>query len=304
MKKANIIEKTFNFVAPLSKRTATNRIIIHHTGGADIDAYAEQIHQWHLDADYSGIGYHFVIRKNGDIERGRPVWAVGSHAFKANYDSIGIHLSGEFTYNAPTNFQIESCALLIANLCADYKITIDRKHIIGHRETIATECPGNVLFNLLDVIVNKALWYRYQNADVVDAPAEPPAIKKSTRAGMLSEHFAENEFKCRCCGNLKINPRLIELLEKLRWNIGGYPLLVNSGYRCPKHNEEVDGVANSQHCFGNAADIACPAQLSFGQFKWYAEQLPFDGIGFYPSANFIHLDVRDGGRGAKIFWEG
>ena len=303
MNRAEIKEKTFNFVSPLNKRNSTNRIIIHHTGGADIDAYAEQIHQWHLDADYAGIGYHFVIRKNGDIERGRPIWAVGSHAYGANYDSIGIHLSGDFTYNSPTSEQIESLALLIANLCAEYHISIDRKHIIGHRETIATDCPGNVLFNLLDIIVGKALWYRYQTPDIIDTPAEPP-VKTAKKFGMLSEHFSENEFRCKCCGGLKVNQKLIDLLERLRWNIGGYPLYINSGYRCPKHNEEVDGVANSQHCFGNAADVACPEQLSFGQFKWYVEQLPFDGIGFYPDADFIHVDVRDGGRGAKIYWEG
>ena len=305
MKKAPIIEKVFSFSNPLVKRNSTNRIIIHHTGGADIDAYAEQIHHWHLDAGYAGIGYHFIIRKNGNIERGRPIWAVGSHAYSANFDSIGIHLSGDFTYNSPTEAQIESLALLLANLCAEYHIPIDRAHILGHRETIATACPGNVLFNLLDVIVNKALWYRYGGADVTDTPAEPPT-KSVKKFGMLSGHFAEYEFACKCCGKGadKINPKLIELLEKLRWNIGGYPLYINSGYRCEKHNKEVGGVANSQHCLGNAADIACPRQLSFGQFKWYAEQLPFDGIGFYKDSDFIHLDVRDGGRGSKTVWEG
>lgn len=106
MQKAKIIEKTFKFVRPLEERRITNRIIIHHTGGADIDAYAEQIHQWHLDANYAGIGYHFVVRKNGNIERGRPQWAAGSHAYGANHDSIGIHLSGDFTYNLPTDKQI------------------------------------------------------------------------------------------------------------------------------------------------------------------------------------------------------
>lgn len=306
MQTATIIEKSFNFTNSLVERNATNRIIIHHTGGADIDAYAEQIHQWHLQAGYSGIGYHFVIRKNGDIERGRPVWAVGSHAYGNNFDSIGIHLSGDFTYNTPTKEQIESCALLIANLSESYNITLDRKHILGHRETIETACPGNMLFNLLDVIVGKANWYRYNNADVIDYPAEPPKVTLNPRAGMLSEHFAESEFACHCCGKGadKINPRLIQLLEQLRYNIGGYPIHINSGYRCPKHNSDVGGVQNSQHVQGNAADIACPSQLSFGQFKWYVDQLPFDGIGIYDADNFIYVDCRNGGIGSKIYREG
>lgn len=117
MTKAKISEKFFKFTNLLTARKSTKRIIMSHTGGADIDAYTEEIHSWHLDAGYSGIGYHFVIRKDGTIERGRSIWAVGSHAYGANSDSIGIHLSGCFTYNLPTEKQIESCAILIADLC-------------------------------------------------------------------------------------------------------------------------------------------------------------------------------------------
>lgn len=299
MLKPNIIEKSFNFTNCLSERKATNRIIIHHTGGADIDAYAEQIHKWHINAGYSGIGYHFVIRKNGDIERGRPILAVGSHAYGANSDSVGIHLSGDFTYNLPTDNQIESAALLIAYLCEFFNIPTDRKHILGHRETIETACPGNMLFNLLDVIVGKANWYRFNNADIVDYPAEPPDFHFKPRAGMLSEHFSEKEFACPCCGVVNVNPKLIELLERLRWNIGGYPLYIYSGCRCKIFNTNYGGKLDSQHLLGNAADIAYPKQLSFGEFKWYIEQLPFDAIGI--NLDFIHVDIRNGGVGSKLF---
>ena len=307
MQKPKITEKIFSFANWLTPRKSTNRIIIHHTGGADIDAYAEQIHQWHLDAGYSGIGYHFVVRKSGEIERGRPLHSVGSHAYGANSDSIGIHLSGDFTYNLPAENQVESAAMLIACLCEEFKIPTDRKHILGHREVDpeglrGTACPGNMLQDYLDVIVGKANWYRYGGTDIRDKTDNDENFKPP--AGMLSEHFSESEFTCPCCGKLKFNPRLIELLEQLRWNIGGYPLYVNSGYRCENHNKHVGGADNSQHLNGNAADISCPKQLSFGQFKWYVDQLPFDGIGIYEFENFIHVDVRNGGINSKIYWEG
>lgn len=298
MKKAKIIEKRFTFFNDLVPRLNTSRIVIHHTGGADIDAYAEQIHTWHLEKGYAGIGYHFVIRKNGDIERGRPLWTVGAHAYGANSDSIGIHLSGDFTYNAPSKEQIESAALLIANLCEQYSIPFDRRHILGHREVdpaglSGTSCPGNMLFNMLDVIVSKANWYRFNNADTVDTPAEPPKIIWKPRAGMLSEHFAESEFACECCGKCEMDPRLIELLEQLRYNIGGYPLYILEGYRCAQNAEGIDDL----HCTGKAATVACPRQLTFGQFKWYVENLPFDGIEYY--SNFADVDVCNGGIGSK-----
>lgn len=135
----------------------------------------------------------------------------------------------------------------------------------------------------------------------------------------LSEHFFADEFWCRgqdqgtcnCNHSLKIDPRLIELLEQLRAEIGGYPLIINSGYRCPDHNAAIGGARYSQHCMGTAADIACPDNLTMPEFLWYVEQLPFDGIGYYyrgsctgPSAGWIHGDIRDGSIGSHIYWEG
>lgn len=172
MIRANIVEKKFSFVSELVRRSVTNRIIIHHTGGEiDIDAGAEQIHQWHLAKKWAGIGYHFVIRKDGTIERGRPIQTVGSHAYKNNADSIGIHLSGQFNLVQPTERQIESAAILIANLCVDFDIPTDRKHIIGHDECYngsGKGCPGIYLQRQLDTISGKANWYRYTPADVID----------------------------------------------------------------------------------------------------------------------------------------
>lgn len=120
----------------------------------------------------------------------------------------------------------------------------------------------------------------------------------------LSDNFSFDEFACHHCGHCKIDMRLIELLEQLRKNIGGYPLHINSGYRCPTHNANVGGVSDSQHCLGTAADIAVPRQLTFNEFQWYVQQLPFDGVGIYRQSNFIHVDIRDGGINSGYYWEG
>lgn len=140
----------------LTERTITNMIVIHHTGERDIDASAEQIHNWHLNNGWSGIGYHFVIRKDGTIEVARPEWAVGSHAYGENYHTIGIHLSGDFESATPTVEQIESCAALVADLCRDYNITIDRDHIVGHCDLMSTDCPGKNLYSRLPDIIARA----------------------------------------------------------------------------------------------------------------------------------------------------
>lgn len=143
--------------------------------------------------------------------------------------------------------------------------------------------------------------YTFQNRERY----ELPEIVSVATGGKLSAHFDASEFTCHHCGAGadKISHRLIELLERLRANMGGIPLHVNSGYRCPVHNRNVGGVPDSQHVKGTAADIATPAGMSFADFKWYVESVPFDGIGFY-APDFIHVDVRNGGVGSHVIWEG
>lgn len=163
MEKAKIVETNLRFANELSERDTTDMIVIHHTGGSDIDASAKEIHGWHLNNGWAGIGYHFVIRKDGTIERGRPAWAVGAHAYEENSHTIGIHLSGDFDSAYPTTAQVEKASLLIANLCDEYDIPIDREHIVGHGELMATSCPGSHLQALLDdgTITGKANFYRF-----------------------------------------------------------------------------------------------------------------------------------------------
>ena len=48
-----------------------------------------------------------------------------------------------------------------------------------------------------------------------------------------------------------------EVLQPLR-DYEGKPIHVNSGYRCPELNEAVHGVGDSQHLYGEAADIHLP----------------------------------------------
>ena len=181
MIQAKIVEPSLKF-NNLARRNSTARIVIHHTGSeTDTDASAAQIHNYHKNGNgWAGIGYHFVIRKDGTIERGRPEWAIGSHAYKNNSDTIGIHLSGNFNLANPTDKQIESAAMLIANLTDKYNIPTDRHHIIGHDEcysgvgkTSGAGCPGKNLQSMLDTISGKANWYRYNSdADVVDNPTK------------------------------------------------------------------------------------------------------------------------------------
>jgi zinc D-Ala-D-Ala carboxypeptidase len=47
-------------------------------------------------------------------------------------------------------------------------------------------------------------------------------------------------------------------MERVRSVLGGYPIRINSGYRCQKLNSIIGGSPNSQHTKGEAADFICP----------------------------------------------
>jgi uncharacterized protein YcbK (DUF882 family) len=74
--------------------------------------------------------------------------------------------------------------------------------------------------------------------------------------GDVTVNFDRSEFKCPCCGENKIDTQLILKLQQVR-DESGVEMLVDSGYRCVKHNVEVGGVLSSAHTKGKAADIAC-----------------------------------------------
>jgi len=122
--------------------------------------------------------------------------------------------------------------------------------------------------------------------------------------GDLTKNFSRHEFACHCCGEVKVDMRLVEALQKLR-DLAGVPIRVVSGYRCPKHNAEVGGAKNSYHLRGMAADIVI-GELDVYRMALLAEQIEEfrgGGLGIYPDVNppFIHVDVRDGrARWAKV----
>lgn len=111
----------------------------------------------------------------------------------------------------------------------------------------------------------------------------------------LSKNFKAYEFDCKdsMARITWVNPKLVELLQKLRDKIG--PIRISSGYRSPKHNSQVGGVKNSQHLFGNAADLVVPKdKLQILKELAEKELKNSGGIGYYPNRGFVHIDVREG----------
>ena len=76
-------------------RKKTDSIIIHCAATKpSMDIGYQEIRKWHVeDNGWDDVGYHFIIRRNGKYEKGRPEGYSGAHAPSHNSRSIGICLS-------------------------------------------------------------------------------------------------------------------------------------------------------------------------------------------------------------------
>jgi len=116
-------------------------------------------------------------------------------------------------------------------------------------------------------------------------------------------HFKPEEFACPCCGKIKVSHRLLLLLETIR-RVYANPIIITSGFRCKKHNDEIGGSKRSKHLKGMAVDIKTKDEKDFDYLAsvvMSAWRLYFNDfrVGIYRQ-NFIHLDVDD--RSNTRFW--
>lgn len=117
------------------------------------------------------------------------------------------------------------------------------------------------------------------------------------------EFFQPKEFRCPCCGAGQLAALLVFFLDMVRRAWDG-PVIVNSGYRCERHNAEVGGVANSRHLLGCAADVR-PRDLELIEpfrslLSHTAGQLEGWELRLYP--RFVHVAVPQ--EEAARLWDG
>ena len=120
------------------KMKTVDAIILHHrAGNGDVTS----IHKDHMAKGWWGIGYHYYVRKDGSIWKGRDERWVGSHAGSSNgYNthSIGICFEGNFEKESMTDAQVASGRELLDDIERRYSI----KEVLGHNQVASTACPG------------------------------------------------------------------------------------------------------------------------------------------------------------------
>lgn len=127
--------------------TAVDWLVVHCAATPpDMDIGVKEIRHWHMQKGWSDVGYHYIIRRDGTIEKGRTDTTPGAHAAGYNLYSLGICLVGGLkkgTTKAEANFTPHQY-LSLATLLDDLKVTYPTAEILGHRDLpgVKKACPS------------------------------------------------------------------------------------------------------------------------------------------------------------------
>tara|TARA_R110000803_G_scaffold84087_2_gene150251 strand:+ start:6773 stop:7246 length:474 start_codon:yes stop_codon:yes gene_type:complete len=148
-----------------------NKIIVHCSATyPDQNAGVDTIRKWHVEErGWDDIGYHYVIRRDGTVEEGRPIIKAGAHCRGQNKNSVGVCLEGglervgspnDTLYttepsNDYTPVQLKSLGKLILTLRTKYGTKDKIVELYGHNEFDSHKtCPNFdvIIWFTMDVI--------------------------------------------------------------------------------------------------------------------------------------------------------
>ena len=131
----------------IPKGRKINEIILH-CSASDSPEHDDirVIRLWHLKRGWSDVGYHYFIRKNGVLEKGRDEKIVGAHCKGRNRKSIGICLHG-LEKDKFTKEQFRTAGKLVGILLDKYNLTKD--DVSPHNKYSSKSCP---VYNIKEVL--------------------------------------------------------------------------------------------------------------------------------------------------------
>lgn len=124
-----------------------NYIVVHCTGtkpSGNTDARA--IHRYHTQQQgYAMIGYHFLVKTDGTVETGRPLFLQGAHCRAAhmNSRSIGVcYVGGVDVSGVNADTRTEEQKEALRKLISELRQRYPNVKVIGHRDVEPNKsCP-------------------------------------------------------------------------------------------------------------------------------------------------------------------
>ena len=125
-------------------RTITLLILHCSAVRPDQQSSVAQINTWHRQRGFHlGIGYHYVVSRDGSVETGRPEYLVGAHCLNHNAHSIGICYEGGLDIRGqPDDTRTEAQKASLRTLLEDLHRRYPKALIVGHHDlNPQKECP-------------------------------------------------------------------------------------------------------------------------------------------------------------------
>jgi N-acetylmuramoyl-L-alanine amidase len=122
-----------------------NEIIVHCSATAEgKDFTVADIKKWHLARGFSDIGYHYVIYRDGSINKGRDESKIGAHCTGHNSHSIGVCYIGGCASDGKTPKDTRTAAqkAALVKLLKELRVKYPNATIHGHREFANKACPS------------------------------------------------------------------------------------------------------------------------------------------------------------------
>lgn len=136
----NIIDVNLRRNGSMNMTNVPKMLIVHHIEAEGSNWTIQMINDMHINENgWSMIGYHYYIRLDGSVYKGRPDNAIGAHCQGANTNSLGIAFEGN--YDKRSEMPSEQF-----NAWCELKSYLINKYgsmpVYGHREKGSSECPG------------------------------------------------------------------------------------------------------------------------------------------------------------------
>lgn len=129
----------------LMKKRYVNEIIIHCSATPEGRDYTvEDIDKWHRAKGWAGIGYHYVIYRDGSIHKGRDEAKVGAHCLGHNLTSIGVcYIGGLSAKDGKTakDTRTKEQKTALTALLKELKTRYPTAKVYGHRDFATKDCP-------------------------------------------------------------------------------------------------------------------------------------------------------------------
>lgn len=120
----------------MTLRKSTKLIVVHVTATQPkTDIGVAEVRVMHKALGWKDVGYHYIIRRNGVVEAGRPEGDVGSHVAGFNSIALGISMVGGINASGkPENNATPEQWAALVNLLGKMTAKYPEAKVCGHRD--------------------------------------------------------------------------------------------------------------------------------------------------------------------------